>query len=126
MGFPPILYAEQLGCLIAQTYVSSHPLHAIILDSPPVSCAGLASWPGLAERLPLEPPLPEFTFEPKFPVLVLERKSAGGVLQKNSRLVQKGADYMEVCENAKATSVESRNVPDRSLAVERWIDELGC
>ncbi|EJC98973.1 uncharacterized protein FOMMEDRAFT_161185 [Fomitiporia mediterranea MF3/22] len=119
--FPPILYAGQLSCLIAQTYVSSHPSYALILDSPPFSCASLSNWPGLAERLPL--PLPEFTFEPKFPVLVLERKSAGGVL-KTSRLVKEGADYAETCENA--TDVESRNVPTTSLAVQQWIDELGC
>ena len=119
--FPPILYAQHLGCLIAQTYVSSNPLYALILDSPPLSCASLSSWPGLGARLPL--PLPEFTFEPRFPVLVLEPKSAGGIL-KNSRLVREGADYAEICENA--GGVESRNVPSRSIAVQRWIDDLGC
>ena len=131
--FPPILYAQRLGCLIAQTYVSSHPLYGLVLDSPPLSCAGLASWPGLAGRLPL--PLPEFTFEPKFPILVLEEPSAGGVLM-NSRLVKEGADYMAVCEDLPVCtstqpgrtgeSVESRDVPSRFLALERWIDELGC
>ncbi|KAL5512698.1 hypothetical protein ACEPAG_2964 [Sanghuangporus baumii] len=126
--FPPILYAERLGCLIAQTYVSSHPLYSLVLDSPPLSCASLASWPGLADRLPL--PLPEFTFEPKFPVLVLEELSAGGVLV-NSRLVKEGADYMVVRDDdtqpgGTGESVESRDVPNRLLALERWIDELGC
>ncbi|KAL5524809.1 hypothetical protein ACEPAF_9955 [Sanghuangporus sanghuang] len=125
--FPPILYAERLGCLIAQTYVSSHPLYGLVLDSPPLSCANLASWPGLADRLPL--PVPKFTFEPKFPVLVLEELFAGGMLV-NSRLVKEGADYMAVCDDTQpggtGESVESRDVPNRLLALERWIDELGC
>lgn len=98
--------------------MSSHPVSALILDSPPFSNASLASWPGLNERLPL--PLPEFTFEPRFPVLVLERRSAGGELQ-SSRLVTEGADYAEVCENAK----DDGDTPDRSRAVWQWIDELG-
>ncbi|KAI5123162.1 hypothetical protein M0805_000865 [Coniferiporia weirii] len=116
--FPPILYAQQLGCLIAQTYVSSYPVSALILDSPPLSSESLSSWPGLTKRLSL--PLPEFTFEPKFPVLVMERRSARGVL-KNSRLTIGGADYTEFCEN----SSESGTTPNRMRAVERWIDELG-
>ncbi|THH07091.1 hypothetical protein EW145_g3622 [Phellinidium pouzarii] len=116
--FPPVLYARQLGCLIAQTYVSSYPVSALILDSPPLSCGSLSSWPGLNERFPL--PLPEFTYEPKFPILVMERRSAGGVL-KNSRLAIEGADYTEVCENR----LENGVIPNRSRAVEQWIDELG-
>lgn len=128
--FRPILYSQSLGCLIAQTYVSSHPVAALILDSPPPSTASLASWPGLKERFPL--PLPEFTFEPRFPVLVLERRSAGGVLQRYSRLVAEGADYAQICENAivnnaNALREDGKNgdTPDRSRAVWQWIDELG-
>ncbi|KAH8113529.1 hypothetical protein DFH11DRAFT_1705053 [Phellopilus nigrolimitatus] len=116
--FPPILYARQLGCLIAQIYVSSYPVSALILDSPPLSCETLSSWPGLLQRFPL--PLPEFTFEPKFPVLVVEQQSSEGML-KNNRLVKEGADYTEVCENHSKRG----EIPSRSHVIEQWIDELG-
>ncbi|PAV17523.1 hypothetical protein PNOK_0758800 [Pyrrhoderma noxium] len=116
--FPPILYAGQLGCLIAQTYVSSHPVSALILDSPPVSCESLLSWPGLSKRFPL--PLPEFSFEPKFPVLVLERSSANSIL-KSSRLVLEGADYCVVNESKS----DGSELSNKSRVVFQWIDELG-
>lgn len=117
--FPPVLFAYRLGSLIAQTYVSSYPVSALILDDP-TPFESLASCPGVADKLPL--PLDDFTFEPKFPLLVIGHAGMESA-QKENRLVKEGADFMEVARPSIAPS--SPSIPPSVPATLRWLEEMG-
>ncbi|KAN0062861.1 hypothetical protein ACQY0O_004682 [Thecaphora frezii] len=65
--FPPVLVAKGLAAIVAQAYVSSHPLTALQLVDPPLSNRHLTKqYPHL---LPTE--LDEFRFHTKFPCRVV-------------------------------------------------------
>ncbi|SPO39622.1 uncharacterized protein PSFLO_05103 [Pseudozyma flocculosa] len=65
--FPPVLVAKGLAAIIAQAYVSSHPLSALQLVDPPLNNALLAKQhPHL-----LPSPLDEFKFHTQFPLRVV-------------------------------------------------------
>lgn len=117
--FPPILFAYRLGGLIAQTYVSSFPASALILDDP-ASYESLASCPSVADKLPL--PLDDFNFEPKFPLLVIGHTGTESS-QKENRLVKEGADFVEVARPS--TGPSSPSIPPSVPATLRWLEEMG-
>ena len=73
-AFPPLLISSSLSTLLAETYVSSHPLSALILYSPPSSPL-LAT---LHEQRPdlFRTKLEEFTYEPRFPIAVTRERGA--------------------------------------------------
>lgn len=64
--FPPLLFAAGSSSLLAETYVSSHPLSALCLVSPVPA-------PSAHERDPPAYPtaLDEFDYEPGFPIAIL-------------------------------------------------------
>ena len=66
--FPPALIARGALCAVAEAYASSHPLSALQLIDPPLSMQRAS------ESFPAQfagSPLPEFNFEPLFPVRVV-------------------------------------------------------
>lgn len=65
--FPPILFSSSLSTLISQSYVSSHPLSALFLHRPAPPPSAHALQPSL---FPTE--LQDFTYEPHFPVGVMD------------------------------------------------------
>ncbi|KAG5654755.1 hypothetical protein H0H81_003763 [Sphagnurus paluster] len=110
MPFPPVIFARSLGCLIAQTYISSHPASALCLISPPPSNTSLSK-----SKFPTN--LPEFNFEPKFPLSFMAAAKELEVLRAQHRLGDDpGVDMLSV------PDVES---PEALAAVEKWLDELG-
>jgi hypothetical protein len=85
--FPPLLCAAGLDTLLAQTYVSSHPLSGLLLVDPPLSIKeALARKPGI-----VDPSMPEFDYEPFFPIALLTSRSRAEAMEKH-RLRQ---DYSE-------------------------------
>ena len=116
--FAPVIIARAAGALIAQTYISSYPASALLLISPPPSNAALAaSIPGQS-LLPTA--LPEFDFEPRFPVAVLATEDERSVLEKESRLWRDpGVDKMVVGRETGLTGQEGL------ARIEEWLDELG-
>ncbi|GAA5958914.1 hypothetical protein JCM8115_000687 [Rhodotorula mucilaginosa] len=70
--FPPLLFASEADSLVAETYVSSHPLSALCLVSPLPA-------PSAHERDPDMYPTPltaDFDYEPGFPIAVLQEGQA--------------------------------------------------
>ncbi|KAI5474619.1 hypothetical protein MNV49_002730 [Pseudohyphozyma bogoriensis] len=79
--FPPLLFSSHLSTLIAQTYVSSHPLSGLVLHSAVAPTKAHDFAPSV-----LPTALEEFTYEPNFAIGIMERSeeelegAAGGRL----------------------------------------------
>ena len=77
--FPPLLCAAGLDTLLAQTYVSSHPLSGLLLVNPPLTIKEAHDQkPGL-----VDPSTPEFDYEPFFPIALLTSRARAEVLEKH-------------------------------------------
>ena len=77
--FPPLLCAYGLNTLVAQTYVSSHPLSGLVLVEPPLTIGAAAeSMP----TLPLKK-VDEFSYEPFFPVGILCARARAEELERH-------------------------------------------
>ncbi|KAF8078457.1 hypothetical protein FPV67DRAFT_1465345 [Lyophyllum atratum] len=110
MPFPPIIFARSLACLIAQTYISSQPASGLFLISPPASNVSVPK-----SRLPTT--LPDYDFEPKFPIGIMAKAEEMKVLQAQHRLGRDpGVDLISV------TDVEGS---EALAAIEKWLDEQG-
>lgn len=106
--FPPVIFARQCAGLISQTYISSHPATAMILLSPPPSNADVSI---------LKSPLPEFNFEPLFPIALVAETADMQALKERSRLARDpGVDTFTV------SSLESEST---AVKLSSWLDELG-
>ena len=121
--FAPVIVARAGGTLIAQTYISSHPASALLLVSPPPSNSALFT-PTSALDTPPKPllptPLPEFNFEPRFPVAVLATAQEQAVLERENRLWKDLDVDRMVVENDSALVGQ-----EGLLKIEQWLDELG-
>ena len=109
MPFPPIIFARSLSCLIAQTYISSHPASGLFLISPPLSNASVS------EALPSK--LPEFNFESKFPIAIMATEKEMKLIRDHHRF---GND----------PEVDTISVADLEsvyalAAIEEWLDLVG-
>lgn len=108
--FPPVVFAKSSACLIAQTYISSHPACGLVLISPPVSNSSVPE-----TQLPDK--LPEFDFEPKFPVAIMASSEEMKTLRQSNRLARDpGVDTITL------TGVQGEGA---CIEIERWLDELG-
>lgn len=110
MPFPPIIFARSLSCLIAQTYISSHPASGLFLISPPISNASVS-------KALLPSKLPEFNFEAKFPIAVMETERKMRLFRAQHRF---GND----------PGIDMVLVPDLEdihvlKAIEEWLDLVG-
>lgn len=77
--FPPLLCAYGLNTLVAQTYVSSHPLSGLILVEPPLTVRAAAK---SIPTLPLKD-VEEFSYEPFFPVAILCARARAKELEQH-------------------------------------------
>ncbi|KPV75407.1 uncharacterized protein RHOBADRAFT_43913 [Rhodotorula graminis WP1] len=64
--FPPLLFASGPSALVAETYVSSHPLSGLCLVSP---LSAASAHPHLPRAFPTT--LDDFNYEPGFPIAVV-------------------------------------------------------
>lgn len=117
--FAPILIAHSSSTLLTQAYISDNPASGIVLVSPPVDNASVASGP--------DDQLPEFNFEPYFPVLVVSSTVQAENLKTNNRLVR---DFTPqgVGRGGKGVSFEVVEDPTSERArmqIERWMDRSG-
>ncbi|BGP24527.1 hypothetical protein JCM10295v2_003445 [Rhodotorula toruloides] len=88
--FPPLLFAASGSSLLAEQYVSSHPLSGLCLVDPVNPSSAHELLPRFFPK-----PLNDFNYEPEFPIAVME--SAEQEIGKEHRLVrvfgpQKGED----------------------------------
>ncbi len=107
VALSPVVFARASASLIAQTYISSHPGQSLVLISPP-SCN---------DDAPLKGHLPDFNFEPLFPIALVATMSEMQVLKQRHRLANDpNVDLLEV-----------QSVEDKGTATKicEWFDELG-
>ncbi|KAL8280206.1 hypothetical protein RQP46_007320 [Phenoliferia psychrophenolica] len=111
--FPPLLLSASLSSLLAQTYVSSHPLSALLLHSPAPPAPAHELHPKVFPT-----PLEEFTFEPNFPVAIARDP---GDPERGSRL----EDGSTEGEYSDVTVLAAGKDKDGWEVVARWMDENG-
>ncbi|KIK04234.1 hypothetical protein K443DRAFT_676002 [Laccaria amethystina LaAM-08-1] len=110
--FPPVIVARSSACLIAQTYISSHPAAGLVLISPPASNDEL-----LGSKLSTR--LKEFDFEPAFPIAIMGTKDEIRHLKQANRLCQKDYATVDVMQLSDLDSQEA------FVKLDSWLDELG-
>ncbi|GAA6002465.1 hypothetical protein JCM10207_001135 [Rhodosporidiobolus poonsookiae] len=64
--FPPLLFASQASSLVAETYVSSHPLSGLCLVEPTPAPVAHEQLPSVFSSL-----VDDFNYEPGFPIAVV-------------------------------------------------------
>lgn len=119
--FPPVIIAHSSSTLLSQAYISDNPASGIVLVSPPVDNASISSSPEPEDRLP------EFNYEPHFPVLVVASSELAEQLKANNRLVQDFAPK-GVGRGGKGVSFEEVQDPTSEctrMTIERWMDRCG-
>ncbi|KAJ7900020.1 hypothetical protein B0H14DRAFT_2671926 [Mycena olivaceomarginata] len=109
--FPPVLFARSAASIIAQTYISSNPVSAMMLwgNNIPATNAELAG-----SLLPTR--LAEFNFEPKFPIALLTTPREMDRLRETNRLAQADVELLTTAD------LESQ---DALVKIECWLDDLG-
>ncbi|KAJ6519518.1 hypothetical protein C8R45DRAFT_951791 [Mycena sanguinolenta] len=108
--FPPVLFARSAASLIAQTYVSSYPVAAMML---------MGDVPSTNADVPkglLPTPLAEFNFEPTFPIALLTTPREMDRLRTTNRLAQADVDLL---------TAEELGSQEALLKIEGWLDDLG-
>lgn len=109
--FPPVVIARSASCLIAESYISSNPAAGMVLISPPVSNQSLEG-----DLLPNK--LPEFDYEPYFPIVVIDTEQSIRELKENNRICQD--------EDVETLSVSNlQNDSELLSVVEDWLERLG-
>ncbi|GAA5901510.1 hypothetical protein JCM6882_006300 [Rhodosporidiobolus microsporus] len=113
--FPPLLFAHSLSALLAETYVSSHPLSGLCLVSP--TPAAVAD-----ERLPsvFKTALDDFNYEPGFPIAVVEQEGQAAPVH---RLVKEFAE--EDDDEALVRRIVAGWDEQGWERVQAWMDENG-
>ncbi|KAG9015615.1 hypothetical protein FRB90_004723 [Tulasnella sp. 427] len=106
--FKPCIISHGVGgSLVAQTYIESNNASGLVLISPAVDNH---------EALHLLPsPLEEFTYEPNFPILVVDTPERIELHEQRNRLVKEGLVDMAV-----VPQLIEKNVFN---AVAKWLDD---
>ncbi|TFK30598.1 hypothetical protein FA15DRAFT_751618 [Coprinopsis marcescibilis] len=110
--FPPVIVARSASCLISQQYIESYPAKAMALISPPNTNADL-------ERTKLGEPFDEFTYEPKFPIAVIDTKERVTELKAKNRLCKDPSSSVDIITVSKTEGQPLLN------ALELWLDDMG-
>lgn len=104
--FPPLLFSKgKLGCLLAQTYVSSNPISGLVLISPPVSKT-----------------LPDFNFEPRFPIMVMSTKAEEKLISQHRLVIEALDEIDQVIVSGDGTNLERE---DGFQKVVEWMNNNG-
>ncbi|KZO97781.1 hypothetical protein CALVIDRAFT_535879 [Calocera viscosa TUFC12733] len=105
--WPPILISRSLGCLIAQAYIEDYPAKGLILLQPPPR-------PGALPGEEVE----EFTYEPRFPILILDTAEGMERQREENRLLKLNLGVSTL-------QVERVDGQEALVGMERWLDEIG-
>jgi hypothetical protein len=108
--FPPVFFSRGAACLITQTYISSNPASGLVLISPPAFNNSLP-------ESHLFNAVPEFNFEPTFPIAIVDTPQGMANLQTQNRLA-KDSRVDKIVVN----DVEGQ---DAFVKMEQWMDEIG-
>ena len=101
--FAPVFIARSKSCLVTQNYISSYPASGLFLVSPPLPTEGCE----------------EFTYEPEFPIAIMDTPERIEEQKKTNRLCKEGNPYVDII------PVEELEGQPLLNAVDNWLDELG-
>jgi hypothetical protein len=116
-----VIIAHSSSTLLSQAYISDNPASGIVLVSPPADNASISSSSEPEDRLP------EFNYEPHFPVLVVASSELAEQLKTSNRLVRDFAPK-GVGRGGKGVSFEEVQDPTSErtrMTIERWMDRCG-
>lgn len=119
--FPPVLFARRLHTLVAEQYVSSSAVSALILLDPPISAA--AARRDYPEQLPTK--LDEFDFEPRFNVKIawsaeeLERQRKAGHTPQDLHRIERALEVRAVEDRTIWQDVDVEGPKD----IVNWLEE---
>ncbi|ORY92600.1 hypothetical protein BCR35DRAFT_327722 [Leucosporidium creatinivorum] len=111
--FPPLLFSSSFSTLLSQTYVSSHPLSGLFLHTPPSPPSAHSLQPSIFKS-----ELKEFTYEPNFPIGVMDSMAQF----EASRL---GSEFGEEGEDGWLARVEGQRDEQGWEKAMEWMDENG-
>ena len=114
--FPPLLCAYGLSTLLAEQYVSSHPLTGLLLVDPPLT---LSAARRLAPSLKLDD-VADFDYEPNFPLAILTSRLRAKELEAH-RLRREYSDEV----NLLVTNSDDVFSEDAFNRVRDWMDSNG-
>ncbi|BGP02642.1 hypothetical protein RTBOTA2_002479 [Rhodotorula toruloides] len=115
--FPPLLFASSGSSLIAEQYVSSHPLSGLCLVDPVNSSSAHKLLPRFFPK-----PLDDFNYEPGFPITVVE--SVKKEADEEHRLVREfGPQEGEDEEDALVRRIQGERDEAGWQKVMDWMDE---
>ncbi|BGP31951.1 hypothetical protein JCM10296v2_003730 [Rhodotorula toruloides] len=115
--FPPLLFASSGSSLLAEQYVSSHPLSGLCLVDPINASSAHKVLPHYFPK-----PLSDFNYEPGFPIAVVQ--SAVKEADKEHRLVRDfGPQEGEVEEDALVRQIQGERDEAGWQKVMDWMDE---
>ncbi|GAA5928776.1 uncharacterized protein JCM15063_003964 [Sporobolomyces koalae] len=111
--FPPLVFASSTASILAETYVSSHPLSGLVLDQPVPA-------PLARTRIPRAFPtdVDEFDYEPFFPVAVISRDGQDSL----HRLV---TDFGGPDEDSLVRTIVAERDEHGWQQIMEWMDEHG-
>ncbi|BGP16050.1 hypothetical protein JCM10213v2_004044 [Rhodosporidiobolus nylandii] len=112
--FPPLLFAHSTAALLAETYVSSHPLSGLCLVDPLPALEAHTQAPSLFKA-----PLDDFNYEPGFPIAVVEAEKG----RTEHRLLREFAEEDE--EDSLVRRIVAKRDHDGWEKVQEWMDEHG-
>ncbi len=122
--FPPIIIASGLSCLVTQAYIEDNPASGLVLINPP---SDSDPRPDVASKDDWQ--WPSFTYEPRFPILVLtDRANRSGESSANTSRIMEAASK-GVRRGGKGVSVESLSDGvrgEKSRVVSLWSLSLGA
>ncbi|CED83702.1 hypothetical protein [Phaffia rhodozyma] len=125
--FPPVLFARAFSSLIAQNYISSHPVSAMFLLAPPTPSVSDTTSPAAYEPREgiLPTALPEFNYEARFPIGVMY--PAAGIpmsdFEEEHRLAQDQGGWVEHLRFR--GNIDGSDSESGRLEVEKWMDRVG-
>lgn len=128
--FPPVLLAHSAGAsLIAQAYISSHPVSSLFLLDPALDSTNpnlsitISPFPRSLLPTPLSH---EFNYEPRFPIGVMVFGTEGEKRFAESRLGREGSGRVECLrvDGEGGKGAVWRGDEGRGL-LERWMDRAG-
>ncbi|BGP55379.1 hypothetical protein JCM8202v2_002980 [Rhodotorula sphaerocarpa] len=116
--FPSLLFGASHASLLAETYVSSHPLSALCLVSPTPAPVAHTLAPHMFPST-----LSDFDYEPGFPIAVLEDPASHDPKRALHRLVRDFVD--EDDDEGLVRRLEGRQDEEGWQRVMEWMDENG-
>lgn len=118
--YPPLLIASHHATLLAQTYVSSHPLTALLLSSPTHPPRAYLESPHLFST-----DLAVFDYEPRFPIGIHPVLARQGEAEEERLLAEVGERDEDGAEDSLVSRLKGGKDAEGWVDAMEWMDDNG-